>query len=156
MSELANLKPVPGAKKDTKRFGRGPGSGHGRYSGRGMKGQGSRTGKGKPAWFEGGQMPLQRRIPKRGFSPLERKEYAVVKVSQLERFEDGSTVDVEEMRKAKLFKQLKYGVKVLGSGDLTKKLVVVAHAFSSSAKEKIEKAGGKAMTVFESLEKEGG
>jgi len=156
MSELARLKPVPGAKKNPKRVGRGPGSGHGRYSGRGIKGQGSRTGKGKPAWFEGGQMPLQRRIPKRGFSPLERKEFAIVKVSDLEQFEDGATVDVQAMMKANLFKQLKFGVKVLGNGELTKKLTVVAHAFSSSAKAKIEKAGGKAITVLETLEKEGG
>jgi len=152
MSELANLKPVPGAVKKPKRYGRGPGSGHGRYSGRGIKGQGARTGKGRPPWFEGGQMPLQRRVPKRGFSPLERKEYAIIKVSDLERFEDGTVVDIEAMRKAKLVKQLKFGVKVLGDGNLTKKLTVIAHAFSASAKEKIEKAGGKAVTIFESLE----
>lgn len=147
MNELAGLKPVPGAKKNRKRVGRGPGSGHGRYSGRGIKGQGSRSGKGRPAWFEGGQMPMQRRVPKRGFRPLVRREYAVVNVGALEVFEDGARVDIGTLRAAGLVKQVKDGVKVLGEGELSRKLHVVAHAFSRQAKEKIERAGGTATLI---------
>lgn len=147
MKELARLKPVPGATKTRKRVGRGVGSGLGRTSGRGEKGQGSRTGKGHPAWFEGGQMPLQRRIPKRGFRPLVRREYAVVNVGALEVFEDGARVDVGTLRAAGLIRQVRDGLKVLGHGDLTRKLHVTAHAFSRSAREKIVAAGGTADLV---------
>lgn len=147
MNELAGLQPVLGAKKNRKRVGRGPGSGHGRYSGRGIKGQGSRSGKGRPAWFEGGQMPMQRRVPKRGFRPLVRREYAVVNVGALEVFEDGARVDIGTLRAAGLVKQVKDGVKVLGEGELSRKLHVVAHAFSRQAKEKIERAGGTATLI---------
>ena len=150
MNELSRLQPPPGSGKQRKRVGRGPGSGRGRYSGRGIKGQGSRSGKGKRPWFEGGQMPLVRRVPKRGFSPLVRKEFAIVNVESLdEKFEDGALVDVESLKKVGLVKQVKDGVKILGRGEVTKKLHVVAHYFSKAAREKIEKAGGSARTVLE-------
>lgn len=156
MKELSRLKPVPGAVKARKRVGRGPGSGHGRTAGRGIKGQGARSGKGHPPWFEGGQMPLQRRVPKRGFRPLVRREYAIVNVGRLNVFEPGSRVDVVALREAGIIKQVKDGVKVLGKGELDRGLVVVAHAFSESARKKIEAAGGRAITVFEANETEGG
>ena len=147
MKELARLKPVPGAVKARKRVGRGPGSGKGKTAGRGQKGQGSRTGKGKPAWFEGGQMPLQRRVPKRGFEPLDRKRYAEVNVGVLEVFDDGARVDPGALQAAGIVKKIGHGIKVLGSGDLTRRLEVVAHAFSARAVEKIEKAGGSAILI---------
>lgn len=150
MSGLSRLCRVPGAMKKRKRVGRGPGSGRGRYSGRGIKGQGQRSGKGKRPWFEGGQMPLVRRVPKRGFRPLARKEFVIVNLDTLaRRFEDNATVDVAALREAGLIKNVRDGVKVLGRGEPGKRLHVVAHAFSSSAKEKIEKAGGTARLVWE-------
>jgi len=149
MKELSRLRPNPGATKTPKRLGRGPGSGLGKTSGRGHKGEGARTGKGKPQWFEGGQMPLQRRIPKRGFSPLVRKEFAVVNVGAFETFEDGTRIDVAAMQAAGLVRKVGDGVKVLGNGDLTRKLHVVAHAFSGSARKKIVDAGGTAELVAE-------
>ena len=142
MKELSALRPNPGAKRPPKRVGRGPGSGHGKTSGKGHKGEESRTGKGKPPWFEGGQMPLQRRVPKRGFRPLARKEYAVVNVGSLEVFEDGASVDCAALQAAGLVRKIGDGVKLLGSGDLTRKLAVTVHAFSDPAREKVEKAGG--------------
>ncbi len=151
MKELAQLKPVPGATKTRKRVGRGAGSGLGRTSGRGEKGQGSRSGKGHPAWFEGGQMPLQRRVPKRGFRPLVRREYAVVNVGALDVFEDGARVDVGALCAAGLVRQVRDGVKVLGHGDLTRKLHVTAHAFSKAARQKIEAVGGTASLVMEGV-----
>lgn len=149
MKELAHLKPVPGATKTRKRVGRGAGSGLGRTSGRGEKGQGSRSGKGRPAWFEGGQMPLQRRIPKRGFRPRVRREYAVVNVGALEVFEDGARVDAGTLRAAGLIRQVRDGLKILGHGDLRRRLHVTAHAFSRSARQKIEDAGGTAGLVVD-------
>jgi len=149
MKELAHLKPVPGARKTRKRVGRGAGSGLGRTSGRGEKGQGSRTGKGHPAWFEGGQMPLQRRVPKRGFRPLVRREYAIVNVGNLQVFEDGARVDAGTLRAAGLIRQVRDGVKVLGHGELTRRLHVTAHSFSRAAREKIEGAGGTAALVVD-------
>jgi large subunit ribosomal protein L15 len=149
MNELSNLKPNPGATKTPKRVGRGIGSGLGKTSGRGHKGEGSRTGKGKPPWFEGGQMPLQRRIPKRGFKPLFRKEFAVVNVGGLEVFEAGSKVDTASLQAAGLVRKIGDGVKLLGDGDLTRKLDVTVHACSATAREKIEKAGGTVRLVSE-------
>lgn len=147
MKELAQLRPIPGAVKTRKRVGRGPGSGLGKTSGKGHKGEKSRSGKGKPPWFEGGQMPLQRRIPKRGFRPIRRKEYTIINVGDLEVFEDGAKVDPAMLKAAGLIR--KEPVKLLGDGDLTRKLDVTVHSFSATAKEKIEKAGGKVQLAKE-------
>jgi large subunit ribosomal protein L15 len=140
--ELNNLKPKKGARHAKKRLGRGPGSGHGKTAGRGEKGQKSRSGFSRSLGFEGGQMPLHRRIPKRGFTNIFKKDYAVVNVADLERFDNGATVDEATLRQAGLVKGSHDGVKVLGNGELTKKLTVTATKFSKSAKEIIEKAGG--------------
>ncbi len=140
--ELNNLKPKKGARHAKKRVGRGPGSGHGKTSSRGEKGQKSRSGFSRSLGFEGGQMPLHRRLPKRGFTNIFKKEHAVVNVSDLERFDNGATVDEATLRQAGLVKGSHDGVKVLGNGELTKKLTVTATKFSKSAKEIIEKAGG--------------
>ncbi len=145
--KLHELKPVPGSTKTAKRLGRGPGSGLGKTSGKGHKGAKARSGGGKAPGFEGGQMPLTRRIPKSGFVNIFRKEYAIVKVENLERFEAGTKVTVDMLREAGLIKQLRDGVKILGNGELTKALTVEAHKFTAQAKEKIEKAGGKAEVI---------
>ncbi len=131
-------------KKKRKRLGRGPGSGHGKTAGRGTKGHKARSGYKRKATFEGGQMPLQRRVPKRGFRPLDKTEYQVVNVRNLERFEDGQTVDAQALKAGGLIKSLKRPVKILGTGPLTKKLTVQADRFSQSAREKITQAGGTA------------
>jgi large subunit ribosomal protein L15 len=140
--ELNNLKPKKGARHAKKRVGRGPGSGHGKTAGRGEKGQKSRSGFSRSLGFEGGQMPLHRRLPKRGFTNIFKKDYAVVNVSDLERFDNGATVDEAALRSAGLVKGQHDGVKVLGDGELSKKLTVSATKFSKSAREIIEKAGG--------------
>ncbi|MGD8320547.1 MAG: 50S ribosomal protein L15 [Gemmatimonadota bacterium] len=140
MAELHDLSPSSGSHRNRKRIGRGPGSGTGKTSGRGQKGQGSRSGGNVSPHFEGGQMPLHRRIPKRGFTNINRVEYQVVNVRDLDVF-DGQ-VGVEEMRSAGLVRTLRQPVKVLGQGELGKALTVEAHAFSKSAREKIEAAGG--------------
>jgi len=140
--ELSNLKPKKGARHAKKRVGRGPGSGHGKTSSRGEKGQKSRSGYSGKRGFEGGQMPLHRRIPKRGFTNIFKTDYAVVNVSDLERFDNGATVDEASLRAAGLVKGQHDGVKILGDGELSKKLTVSATKFSKSAKEIIEKAGG--------------
>lgn len=140
--ELNELKPAIGAVKNKKRIGRGPGSGHGKTATKGHKGQKARSGGSVKAGFEGGQMPMQRRLPKRGFTPLSRREYAVVNVGLLDAFESGSTVDVAALLTAGLIGAVKDGVKVLADGELTKPLKVNAHKFSAKAKEKIEAAGG--------------
>ena len=140
---LHELTPAEGASKAAKRKGRGAASGNGKTAGYGHKGQKARSG-GKKAGFEGGQMPLQRRLPKRGFNNIFATVYTTVKVSDLNRFEDGAVVDTAALLKAGLIKKVNDGVKVLGNGDLTRKLTVEAAAFTASAKEKIEKAGGKA------------
>lgn len=140
--ELNNLKPKKGARHAKKRVGRGPGSGHGKTAGRGEKGQKSRSGFSRSLGFEGGQMPLHRRLPKRGFTNIFKKDYAVVNVSDLERFDNGATVDEAALRAAGLVKGQHDGVKVLGDGELSKKLTVSATKFSKSAREIIEKAGG--------------
>ena len=142
---IDTLSPAEGATTRTKRLGRGIGSGHGKTSCKGHKGQWARSGGGVRPGFEGGQMPLQRRVPKRGFNNIFATRYATVNVSDLEqRFEDGAVVDEQAIVEAGLLKKTLDGVKVLGNGELTKKLTVNCAAFSSSAKEKIEKAGGKA------------
>ena len=144
---LSELRPAAGSRKDRKRIGRGPGSGLGKTSGKGHKGQNARSGGGVKAGFEGGQMPLQRRLPKRGFTPLTKKVYSLVNLRQLENFESGSTVDVEALIAAGMIKEVADGVKILGDGELTKSLTVKAHKFSKSAQEKIVAAGGKAEVI---------
>lgn len=139
---LNNLSPVKGARHSKKRLGRGIGSGIGHTSGKGTKGQNSRSGGGVRPGFEGGQLPLFQRLPKRGFHNHNKVEYAVVNVEALNVFENGAVVDVEAMVAAKLVKEVKDGVKVLGNGELTKKLTVKAAKFSSAAQKAIEAAGG--------------
>lgn len=140
--KLHELKPVPGSSHRVKRVGRGPGSGHGKTSTKGHKGQKARSGRGKPAWFEGGQLPLHRRVPKRGFRRPFRPVYAVVNVKDLERFEAGAQVTPERLKEAGLVKRLDHGVKILGKGEIGKPLHIIAHKFSRSAAEKIQRAGG--------------
>ena len=144
---LEELKPAKGATKKTKRVGRGFGSGHGKTSTKGHKGQKARSGGVKPAGFEGGQMPLQRRIPKRGFTNIFRKEYAVVNLSDLAAMTGSDTITPEVLKQKGLIKDMKAGVKVLGMGELTTKLTVRAHKFSKSALDKIQAAGGKAEVI---------
>ncbi|MEK6613349.1 MAG: 50S ribosomal protein L15 [Candidatus Binatota bacterium] len=146
--DLSNLKPAPGSKKKRKRVGRGDGSGHGKTSGRGHKGQGARSGGNTPPGFEGGQMPLQRRVPKRGFRNPFRKSAAVVNLGQLEIFASGSEVTPETLREHGLVRGKEERVKILGDGSLSKPLTVKAHGFSLKAKEKIEALGGKAELVI--------
>ena len=141
--DLSNLQPAPGSTKNRKRIGRGPGSGTGKTSGKGHKGQKARSGGGIRPGFEGGQMPLHRRLPKRGFTPLTRKEYVLVNLSDLEAFDADSIVGLEAFSSAGLVGKLKDGVKILADGELTKPLTVQAHKFSKSAVAKIEAAGGK-------------
>ncbi|MBQ0017708.1 MAG: 50S ribosomal protein L15 [Clostridiales bacterium] len=136
-----------GSTKAPKRIGRGQGTGQGTTAGRGMNGQNSRSGGGVRLGFEGGQMPLYRRLPKRGFTNHWAKEYAEINVKDLNRFDDDTVVDIELMLESGLVKQVKDGVKVLGNGELTKKLTVKAEKFSKSAAEKIEKAGGKVEVI---------
>jgi large subunit ribosomal protein L15 len=145
--ELSNLKPKKGAKHARKRVGRGPGSGNGKTSGRGEKGQKSRSGFARMRGFEGGQMPLHRRLPKRGFTNIFKKERAVVNVSDLERFDNGATVDENSLRAAGLVKGAADGIKILGDGTLTKKLTVHATKFSASARKQIEAAGGTCQEI---------
>ncbi len=146
--KLHELSPAAGSKKDVKRIGRGPASGQGKTAGKGHKGQKARAGRGMRPGFEGGQMPLQRRLPKRGFNNIFAKEIAIVNVAALDKaFEDGATVDVEALINAGLVKKALDGVKVLGNGEISKKLTVKANAFSESAKSKIENAGGKAEVI---------
>ncbi len=141
---LANLKPFAGSKHREKRVGRGPGSGHGKTSCRGQKGQRARSGGGVPPWFEGGQMPLIRRLPKRGFRNPFRVEYKVVNVGDLARkFSEGATVDVEALKAAGLVKGREVRVKLLGDGEIDFAVTVKVHAVSKSAREKIERAGGR-------------
>ena len=142
--KLHELSPAPGSNKDVFRKGRGHGSGSGKTAGKGHKGQKARSGGGVRPGFEGGQMPLQRRVPKRGFNNIFATRYATITVKDLERFEDGAVVDAQALVEAGLLKKTLDGVKVLGRGELSKKLTVNCAAFSASAKEKIEKAGGKA------------
>ena len=146
--KLYELRPVPGAKRAPVRKGRGPGSGNGKTAGKGHKGQNARAGGGVRPGFEGGQMPLYRRMPKRGFNNKDfAKVYAEVKISGLNVFDDGTVVNAELLKKSGLVKKLNDGVSVLGNGEITKKLTVQAARFTKSASEKIEAAGGKVEVV---------
>ena len=141
--KLHELSPAPGSAKDAWRKGRGPGSGNGKTAGKGHKGQNARSGGGVRPGFEGGQLPLYRKLPKRGFTNHFAKEYAIINVSDLNKFEDGATVNLETLMNAGIIRKPLCGLKVLGNGEITKKLTVEASVFSASAKEKIEAAGGK-------------
>lgn len=137
------LRPKLGSKKSKKRIGRGNSSGHGNYSGRGVKGQNSRTGGQRRPGFEGGQMPLHRRMPKlKGFNPIMKKIFSIINVETLNIFENDAKVDITILKEKELIKNTKNPVKILGNGELTKKLHITANAFSKSAKEQIEKLGG--------------
>ena len=146
--KLHELSPVDGSKKSVKRIGRGHGSGWGKTSGKGHKCQKARSGGSIRPGFEGGQMPLQRRVPKRGFNNIFRKKIVALNLKQLEaKFDNGAVVDVEALRNAGLVKNSFDGVKILGNGELTKSLTVKVDGFSAAAKEAIEKAGGKAEVI---------
>ena len=146
--DLSNLKPAKGAKQNRKRVGRGPGSGNGKTAGRGYKGAQSRSGYSYKRGFEGGQMPLHRRLPKRGFNNIFRKEYAVVNLDQLEGlFDSGATVTLDALQAAGLIHNLRLPVKVLARGEVTKAFTVHAHKFSGKAAEKLAAAGGKAEAI---------
>ena len=144
---LNELAPVMGSTHVGKRKGRGAGTGNGKTAGRGHKGQWARSGGGVRVGFEGGQMPLARRLPKRGFHNIFAKPLEAVNVSVLEKFEDGAVVNAQALLEKGILSKCQYGVKILGNGNLTKKLTVQASAFSASAKEKIEAAGGKAEVI---------
>ena len=143
---LSNLKPPKGQKQKNQRIGQGMGSGRGKYSGRGAKGQKSVSGYSAMRGFEGGQMPLHRRLPKRGFTNIFRKEYAIINIGRLEQLE-GDTFDPARLRELGVIKKLGDGLKVLGSGELQRKITVHAHVFSKSALEKIQKAGGTGQVI---------
>ena len=145
--ELHNLSPKAGSRKDRKRVGRGPGSGNGKTAGKGHKGQLSRSGHSHKRNFEGGQMPLVRRMPKRGFTNIFRKEFAIVNVGQLERFPVGSEVTPELLLAEGVVARLRDGIKILGDGTLSRKLTVRAHKFSKKAQETIQAAGGSCEVI---------
>ncbi len=140
---LEDLAPAPGAKTNKKRVGRGSGSGLGKTAARGTKGQNARSGGGTPPWFEGGQMPLQRRIPKRGFTNIFKKFYAIVNVSDLDRFAAGTDVDLKQFVESGLITKIRDGIKLLADGELSIPLTVHVHKASASAVKKIEAAGGR-------------
>ena len=144
---LHDLSPAPGSTQGGKRKGRGPGTGNGKTAGRGHKGQWARSGGGVRVGFEGGQMPLARRVPKRGFNNIFAKPLEAINVASLNKFDDGATVNVCDLLDKGILSKCEHGVKVLGNGTLNKKLTVRASAFSASAKEKIEAAGGKAEVI---------
>jgi large subunit ribosomal protein L15 len=145
--KLHELRPAEGSTKDRKRRGRGQASGQGKTGGRGHKGQGARAGGGVRPGFEGGQMPLYRRLPKRGFNNPFKKEWAIVNIDELNRFEDGMTITPELLLESGVIRKIVDGVKILGDGELQKKVTVQAHKFSQTAIEKIEAAGGKAEVI---------
>ena len=145
--KLSELSPAEGSVRAPYRKGRGAGSGNGKTGGRGHKGQKARSGGGTRIGFEGGQMPLARRLPKRGFHNIFAKPLEAVNVSVLEKFEDGAVVNAQALLEKGILSKCEYGVKILGNGEITKKLTVQASAFSASAKEKIEAAGGKVEVV---------
>ena len=145
--KLNELSPAVGSTKDAYRRGRGPGSGNGKTAGKGHKGQNARSGGGVRPGFEGGQIPLYRKLPKRGFNNKFATNYAIVNVSALNVFEDGAVVNTEALLEKRIIRKTLDGVKVLGNGELTKKLTVQANIFSATAKEKIEAAGGKTEVV---------
>ena len=145
--KLHELSPTPGSVRESKRIGRGHGSGQGKTAGKGHKGQKARAGHGMRPGFEGGQMPLQRRVPKRGFNNIFAKEYVTVNVAALNKFEAGSEVDAAALKEAGIIRKECDGVKILGNGTLEKALTVKVAAYSESAKAKIESAGGKAEVI---------
>ena len=145
--KLHELSPAEGSKKEAKRIGRGHGSGQGKTAGKGHKGQKARAGKGMRVGFEGGQMPLQRRIPKRGFNNIFRKNIVAINVGTLNKFEDGAVVDIAALTEKGIVKNSFDGVKILSNGSISKKLTVKANAFSKGAAAKIEAAGGKAEVI---------
>ena len=145
--KLHELSPAPGSNKASFRKGRGAGSGNGKTAGKCHKGENARSGGGVRIGFEGGQMPLSRRLPKRGFNNIFAVRYAAVNVADLNKFEDGAVVDAEALKASGVLKKTLDGVKILGNGELSKKLTVKAAKFSTSAKEKIEQAGGKAEVI---------
>jgi large subunit ribosomal protein L15 len=144
---LGTLTPASGARKKRKRVGRGPGSGHGMTSCRGSKGTQSRTGNTSHPWYEGGQMPLQRRLPKRGFTNIFRTAFQVINLGDLDRFDAGATVDIEALLTRGLVRNLNSPVKLLADGELKKPLKITVHACSQKAKEAVEKAGGEISLV---------
>ena len=145
--KLHELSPAAGSTKEAYRKGRGPGSGNGKTAGRGHKGQNARSGGGVRPGFEGGQLPLYRRLPKRGFKNKFAKEYTIVNIETLDQFDNGTVIDSELLLKEGVISKLNDGLKILGNGELTKNLTVKANIFSASAKEKIEAAGGKAEVI---------
>ncbi len=147
MVKLNELKSPPGANKSIKRVGRGTGSGHGKTSTRGHKGQHARSGSGVRLGFEGGQMPLQRRIPKRGFNNIFKKQYAIVNLKDLNGFEDGTEITPELLLEEGIIKSVKDGVKILGNGDLDKKFFIQTHKISKQAEEKVLAQGGKVEVI---------
>ena len=146
--DLNTLRPALGSTKNRKRIGRGPGSGHGKTAGKGHKGQKARSGGSIKAGFEGGQMPLQRRLPKRGFTPLSRVEYAIVNLSQLDVFDSGSFIDSQILVACGLIKNACVNVKILGDGEITKAMTITASKFSQSAINKIVAAGGSVEEIL--------
>jgi large subunit ribosomal protein L15 len=144
---IHDLRPAEGSRKKKKRVGRGPGSGHGKTACRGHKGQNARSGGGVSPGFEGGQMPLQRRLPKRGFTNIFRKEYSLINLRDLKGFEPNTTLDAEVLRKAGLIKGAKDGVKLLGHGEINIPLVIRVNRSSKSATEKVEAAGGRVEVI---------
>lgn len=142
--KISGLAPAPGSRKKRKRIGRGPGSGHGKTATKGHKGQAARSGGTKSPWFEGGQQPLTRRVPKRGFKNIFRKDYSIVNLESLARFDADMVISPQSLREAGVVKRSGSLVKILSDGELTKPLVVSAHKFSRKAVEKIEAAGGRA------------
>ena len=145
--KLHELSPAPGSKKTRNRVGRGIGSGNGKTAGRGHKGQNSRSGGGVRTGFEGGQMPIYRRLPKRGFNNVFRKIYAEVNIETLNRFKDGAVVDPVALVEEGVLKNVRDGIRILGKGELTKKLTVRANGFTKSAEEKIKAAGGQVEVI---------
>ena len=145
--KLHELSPAAGSVKEGYRKGRGPGSGNGKTAGKGHKGQNARSGGGVRPGFEGGQIPLYRKLPKRGFKNKFAKEYAIVNIETLDKFDNGTVIDSELLLKEGVISKLNDGLKILGNGELTKNLTVKANIFSASAKEKIEAAGGKAEVI---------
>jgi len=145
--DLSTLKPASGAKKRRKRIGCGPGSGHGKTATKGHKGTQARSGNTMHAWYEGGQMPLQRRIPKRGFTNIFRVAYQVVNLSDLDRFDANATVDVDKLLESGLVRKATGKVKLLGDGEIKKALTITVHACSKKAREAVEKAGGQVNIV---------
>jgi len=147
MMRINDLSPAKGSKKKRKRVGRGPGSGHGKTSCRGHKGQKSRSGGGPRLGFEGGQMPLQRRLPKRGFTNIFKKHYSIINVKDLNRFKPNSTLNVEVLKEAGLVKKIKDGIKLLGNGEISHPVVIRVDRVSKTAEEKIQAAGGQVEVI---------